>query len=208
MKSIIHKIFINDIALYIADVYDADALAKAGGKIISSATTDIKDVISEIEKHPSAATYFYLSDNPDASWHLFLTYYTLIEASGGVVRNDKGDYLVIFRRGKWDLPKGKVEYDESPEEAGVREVEEECGISGLKIIQPLPLTFHTYSLKKKSVLKKTNWFLMQYNGKETPKPQTEEDIEEVRWMNANELKTIFYKNTYKSIMEFLNEVLV
>ena len=208
MKKIEHKVFINDTLLYIADVYDSDEIAKANGKIISSATTDIKDVIDEIEKHPAASTYFYLSDNSEASWHIFISYYTLIEASGGLVQNEKGDYLVIFRRGKWDLPKGKVEYDESPEEAGLREVAEECGVNikELKITEPLALTFHTYRLKGKSVLKKTHWFRMQYIGKGKLKPQTEEDIEKAQWMSIKELKTTFYSNTYVSIKDLLGEI--
>lgn len=206
MKNTVHKVFINDTPLYIAEVYDSDEIAKTHGKIISSAATDLKDVIAEIEKHPSATSYFYLSDDPEASWHIFISYFALIEASGGVVQNEKGDYLVIFRRGKWDLPKGKVEYDESPEEAALREVEEECGVKGLKITKPLPLTFHTYHLKGKSVLKKTHWFGMKYKGKAKLKPQTEEDIEKAQWMNVKEIKTTFYSNTYILIKELLKEV--
>src|SRR4051794_38766340 len=128
MKNISYKVFINDTLLCIADVYDADTLSKADGKIISSSKISIKEVIAEIETHPLADTYFYLSGSPKASWETFISYYTLIEASGGLVQNSKGEYLVIYRRGKWDLPKGKLEYDETPEQAGIREVEEECGI--------------------------------------------------------------------------------
>lgn len=208
MKSIPHKVFINDTLLCFAGVYDATALAKAEGKIISAETTDIMDVIKELEKRPQAATYYYLSSNPEASWQLFLSHYTLIEASGGLVQNKEGKYLAIFRRGKWDLPKGKVEYDESPEQAGVREVEEECGIHDLEIIKTLPSTFHTYHEKNKDYLKKTHWYLMNYEGKDKLKPQTEEDIEKVEWMSSEKIKSTFYKNTYQSIKELLNEIII
>ena len=207
MKTTTHKIFINDTLLCITSVYDADSLSKADGKIVSSEAEDLKDIIKEIESHPAFPTYYYLSSSPDAAWQMLLSYYTLIEASGGVVQNSKGEYLVIFRREKWDLPKGKVEYDESPQQAGIREVEEECGLTGLSIVKELPSTFHTYHEKKKNLLKKTHWYLMKYEGKDKPTPQTEEDIEKVQWMSKKELQTIFYKNTYTSIKQLLLEMI-
>ena len=133
----------------------------------------------------------------------FCSHFTLIEASGGLVQNKAGQFLMILRDSKWYFPKGKIEYDESPEQAGLREVEEECGIGSLSIVQKLPLTFHTYSLKKKQLLKKTNWFLMQTESTKKLVPQTEEDITEARWMSRKEIENTAYSNTYNSIAELL-----
>src|SRR3546814_16238047 len=69
-----------------------------------------------------------------------------IEAAGGLVRNQQGQYLFIFRHGKWDLPKGKLEAGETPAAGGIRDVEEECGITIATLGTPLAPTWHAYVL--------------------------------------------------------------
>jgi 8-oxo-dGTP pyrophosphatase MutT (NUDIX family) len=108
-------------------------------------------------------------------------------AAGGLVRNSKDEFLLIFRRGKWDLPKGKLNKKETFDQAALREVEEECGISGIQIQNPLISTYHTYSYKDGIALKKTTWFEMLYEGDGRLSPQKEEDIEEARWIPKNQL---------------------
>ncbi len=85
----------------------------------------------------------------------------LIEAGGGVVLNDRGEFLVILRNGIWDLPKGKLEKGEDFATAAMREVEEETGLHGLKMLDPLSSTYHTYNLKGKRILKKMSTLLGQ-----------------------------------------------
>jgi ADP-ribose pyrophosphatase YjhB (NUDIX family) len=125
-----------------------------------------------------------------------------VEAAGGIVTNSKDEVLVMKRLGVWDLPKGKLEQNESFQQAAVREVCEECGLSHVKIKNPLLSTYHTYKIKDKKFLKKTYWFSMYYDGNEKLVPQTEEDIEEVRWIKKSELGEIM-KNTYASIVDVL-----
>ena len=91
------------------------------------------------------------------NWIDFCSKYKVIEAAGGLVFNEKNKILMIFRNGKWDLPKGKIELGESIEDAAIREVEEECGIDNLKIDNKLINTYHTYNLNGFNILKKT-WF--------------------------------------------------
>ncbi len=134
----------------------------------------------------------------------FRSCFRFVEAAGGLVRNSSGRMLCINRFDKWDLPKGKIENGESAEEAALREVEEECGISGLSITTELQPTFHTYYEKSLPHLKKTRWFEMAYNGRQKPKPQTEEFITEIIWAGEKELK-IIRKNTYPSIIDLLTE---
>lgn len=128
--------------------------------------------------------------------------YELIEAAGGLVYNDKKDFLVIHRLGKWDLPKGKIEPGESIQTAAQREVEEECGVHNLIIKEKLLDTYHTYTLKGKKVLKKTYWFLMWLEDEQELVPQTEENITEVKWLPWKERKSI-YQNTYGNIKEVI-----
>jgi 8-oxo-dGTP pyrophosphatase MutT (NUDIX family) len=134
-----------------------------------------------------------------------------IPASGGLVKNDSGLFLFIRRFGVWDLPKGKIEKKESPENAAIREVGEECGLSELKIIKQLDSTYHIYrspylKYPDNLVLKETKWFLMSYAGSEIPIPEMEEDIEEVRWFSPTEFDQVL-TNTYSSLRDLLAKTL-
>ncbi len=124
-----------------------------------------------------------------------------IEAAGGLVRNSKNELLIIHRFGIPDLPKGKTEKDETPEETALREVEEECGISGLKITGKAEPSYHIYFQKNKKILKKTHWFKMLYEGNEIPKPQTEEDITEAEWCDIRKLSE-YQKQTYENLRKY------
>ncbi|MBQ1219456.1 MAG: NUDIX domain-containing protein, partial [Bacteroidales bacterium] len=87
-----------------------------------------------------------------------------INAGGGLVRNLAGEYLLIFRNGKWDLPKGKQEAGEDIKVTAVREVEEECGIDSLELGNLLCVTHHTYRMNGEFMLKHTFWYNMEYKG--------------------------------------------
>jgi 8-oxo-dGTP pyrophosphatase MutT (NUDIX family) len=201
-----HTVFINDQPLRFINTYDQRELESAKNHLlVSEHDKSLEELIDQLEKNNDGSVIYYLSENPDASWKQFISYCTLIEASGGLVQNKKKEFLFIFRLNKWDLPKGKIEYDETPEEAAIREVQEECGIHDLSIIQKLSKTFHTYTLKKKRMLKKTNWFLMQTKDDAQPVPQKEENITEVRWMNENEIRRTTLSDTYASIAELLTD---
>jgi len=124
----------------------------------------------------------------------------LIEAAGGMILNQQNDLLMIFRRGFWDMPKGKVDFGETMEECAVREVMEETGLTHIKLIQKLQTTYHTYTLENKIVLKPSHRYLMNFDGDEIPIPQTEEDITEIKWMNKSEIEHILH-SMYPSIRE-------
>jgi ADP-ribose pyrophosphatase YjhB (NUDIX family) len=135
-------------------------------------------------------------------WEEFCKSYQLIEAAGGLVVNKNAELLIIFRNGKWDLPKGKVESNESYEIAALREVNEECGIDQIELGNKLTVVFHTYSINQKKILKKTHWYWMKWNGKEIPKPQLEEGISEIVFRDAKNVDDIL-SNTYQSIAELI-----
>ncbi len=122
--------------------------------------------------------------------------FKIIKAAGGLVIKD-GKMLMIYRLGKWDLPKGKMNKNEDVKEGAIREVEEECGIK-VQVIEELPKTWHSYAYKGNKILKKSSWFLMACTDDTFMKPQAEEFIEEVRWMTPEEVKEVL-KDAYGSI---------
>ncbi len=134
------------------------------------------------------------------------TYFKYIEAAGGVVFNTKNEMLIIKRLGCYDLPKGKLEKRESAEEGALREVEEECGVSNLKIREKVEASYHIYSLKNRLVLKKTHWYLMDYAGNEKLIPQTEEDITEAFWADSTK-KDMILSDTYYNLEYYFKNFL-
>ena len=132
----------------------------------------------------------------------FSSCFTLIPASGGLVKNNKGEDLVIFRRGVWDLPKGKAEPDESPEQTALREVKEECHLKKLTIKRFLIATYHIYFLNDAPVLKKTRWFEMKYEGKKEPRPQRKEEITKTVWLPFSKLN-IISGNTFPNVLDVI-----
>lgn len=144
----------------------------------------------------------FVSENPEDQMNIFFSNFKNIEAAGGVVvREDK--LLFIKRNGYWDIPKGKMEENEMPEDTAVREIREECGLNGeFTIRKKLIDTFHTYEFKNKSVLKNTHWFLIDFDGNKFTNPQLEEGISEVIWIKSKDLEKI-KANTYSSIHEVL-----
>jgi 8-oxo-(d)GTP phosphatase len=122
--------------------------------------------------------------------------FKIIKAGGGLVMKD-GKYLMIYRLGKWDLPKGKLEKDETPSEGALREVEEECGIRAQLDVK-LCSTWHTYLADGRKTIKKTTWYLMDCLNDTKMVPQKEEDIDEVRWMTKAETE-LALGNSYASI---------
>ncbi len=142
--------------------------------------------------------YIYSKTDLNIIFKKFCEHFKVVVAAGGLMtRGWTKQYLFIFRRGKWDLPKGKKEEGEKVHITAVREVEEETGIDKVEIIKRLIDTYHIYS-EDKVVLKKTCWYLMKTFTDLTPTPQIEEDITDVRWFRKAELEVIL-ENTYPSI---------
>lgn len=138
-------------------------------------------------------------------WKKFSGLFKVKTAGGGIVVNQQNQYLFIKRRGLWDLPKGHQEKGEIIEDTAIREVCEECNLTALTIKKPLLITYHTYWLKDKPILKPTHWYLMIYSGNTSGTPQLEEDITEIRWCKKSDLKEI-KTNTFPSILDVIYSV--
>lgn len=140
-----------------------------------------------------------------SEWSGFIKNYTIIEAAGGIVLNQKHEVLMIYRLDKWDFPKGKVEAQESLAEAALREVAEETGISNLTIMESLPNTYHTYYLNNLHILKITHWFKMDCINDNNLTPQEEEDITKATWLPIQKVR-LNLSNSYLSLRNFWNKI--
>ncbi|MDR1671963.1 MAG: NUDIX domain-containing protein [Bacteroidales bacterium] len=165
-----------------------------------------KSLENQLEKFADARKDGYIyHDGTDEILELFKKCFKYIEAAGGLVVGKDEKILLIRRRGKWDLPKGKAEKGETPEETAVREVSEECGLVTLpQITEKLTDTYHVYRQNGKLILKHTVWYVMAYNGEEPLQPQVEEDITEAVWRSENELAPVL-RNTYGTIGQVLGQ---
>lgn len=134
--------------------------------------------------------------------------YRVVDAAGGLITDQTGRLLMIYRRGKWDLPKGKRERGEKNKECALREVSEECGVdtSKLTIERKAGISYHIYEdpYRGDMVLKPSHWYLMRYSGTEELTPQTEEDIVEAVWLSPKEVEARL-KDTHKTLVDIIEQ---
>lgn len=196
------KIYVNDKCLQLTDY---NTRVKTSPHIISTSYAghqSIVHILSTLNQSKQYKSAEIFHPNLDELWDDFQAYFEPINAAGGVVLDEHHRLLVIYRHGKWDLPKGKVENNESYEHAAIREVQEECGLAQCSIIKPLSSTYHTYLLNKVQVLKRTLWYTMRSSSAQELTPQTEEGITQLKWIQRSELPEV-YKNTFASIADLL-----
>lgn len=174
--------------------------------------TDISDlplsrIFSDWANNPDKSDLVLVSTDPNACFQRFRSLFIEIEAAGGLVENPDGEILLIYRLGKWDLPKGKLDDGEMIMTAAAREVEEECGISGLSIIASLPETSHIYlDNNGRWILKTTYWFHMNSLKWEHPVPQEKEHIEAAKWVKREDVPALL-NHSYRSIRYLLSNYL-
>jgi ADP-ribose pyrophosphatase YjhB (NUDIX family) len=137
---------------------------------------------------------------------IFQNIFTVLQTGGGLVRNPKGEFLLIKRLGWWDLPKGKLDEGERIEACALREVLEETGVRDLHIIRPLLVTYHCYSEKEKLILKENHWFLMESGYAGELKPQTEEDITDCTWAGRSAMDQ-YWEGMYRAVQQVISSAL-
>lgn len=194
-------IFINDNALILSGSKEIlNGFENVEVKAYNDSSS-IDEALFELQTD-SCKELFLVGSCLPSMWDDFCARFQLIEAAGGVVTNSKKQVLWIRRNDKWDLPKGKVEVGEQIQEAAVREVKEECGLTSIRLGVLLGVTYHIYSCKDVYVLKKSYWFSMSCPAQQDLIPQLEEGITEVVWADAA-LHQMYLENTYASISELL-----
>ncbi|MDX2068894.1 MAG: NUDIX domain-containing protein [Haliscomenobacter sp.] len=205
-----YKIYINDIPFILSsDLALARNIPGDKTNIVARYNGSPKIFLNYsdmLEKGRQLDSITIFSENLEGLWADFCSNFKIIEAAGGCVFNAQEQLLVIYRRGSWDLPKGKIDPGETPEQAAVREVEEETGIAEISLGNFLDYTYHTYrDPKERRILKRTYWYRMH-----TPQsnliPQAEEDIEVAEWVFPGPFLAQPGLAIYRSIKEVIEKL--
>lgn len=197
-----YKIYINQNVLVISqlDNFSQEVLHNTTNNSESAALTISKNEIINIIGQKNI-----ICANPISVFNQIKEQFLLINAAGGLVKNSQSEYLFIFRRGKWDLPKGKLDEGEDFETAAIREVQEECGITQIELGDLYHISYHIYEENSDWILKQTNWYLMKSDDKNLI-PQLAEGITQTAWLAANQFEKV-RENTYASIDEIISKLL-
>lgn len=186
-------IFINDYPIYLTN-----SLAyKSKKHFYGYKDIDTHLLVKKLEQEKIKKVYLY-HNNLDELMSFFMNQFKVVKAAGGKVLNAKSEILFIYRENKWDLPKGKIEKNETIEQAALREVEEETGVKNLTISNPIETTYHIFKRKNKHQIKLTYWFEMKTDFIGELHPQIEEGITRVEWLNKKQIDKAM-KNTYANI---------
>lgn len=201
------KIYFDDKPLFLATERDRliEPFAHHDDAVLIDelSTPGVNSMLHEM-KQPKVHAGIYLHPDLEELRKAFWKKFTIIQAGGGLVQNPKGDILMMFRRGKWDLPKGKRDEGESIEECTVREIKEETGLKEVRIHAPLLTTYHTYDLNGKHILKETYWFKLSAPDNQPLVPQAEEQITALEWVAPHQLSE-HMKNSFPSIEDVLKK---
>lgn len=166
-------------------------------------SVSINDALNQL-KNSNLNGVFFVANDVDLLYQNFVKHFKIIEAAGGLVKNPSNELLFIFRNGVWDLPKGKVEKNESLSDAALREVEEECGIADLQLESFFDKTYHIYNCKSQLIFKITHWFTMTSNSNLRLIPQLEEGITKAVFLDAEAQREVV-KNIYPNLKMLLEK---
>lgn len=203
-----YKVFVNHRVIFFADDFEKiPDLKETELQLTYDGRSTMELTVDVFLKNSSLKQLAIIHSDVEELFEEFSGLYKKVLAAGGLVtRNSDKAVLMIFRNGKWDIPKGKLEENEKLEECALREVEEECGIKNIKLNKPLSPTWHMYEMNGETVLKETHWYEMSWDEGGQLKPQKEEGIEKVEWMKNDELKKA-RDSTYASLKDMLGAYL-
>jgi ADP-ribose pyrophosphatase YjhB (NUDIX family) len=192
-----YKVFVNDKPIILTSEISVEKLYKT----YPLKYVDLPKVFRDLKRKAIEGVFLYYK-NEDKLLKKFLKKFPNVIAGGGKVYNEKGKVLFIFRNDKWDLPKGRIENNETIEEGAIREVEEETGVKDLTITKPLEITYHIFKRNSRYKIKITHWFEMHtcYNGE--LRPEATEGITKVKWLGKKKQAKAL-NNSYANIRELL-----
>ncbi len=197
-----YKVFVNDIPIILSAEQDM------GEKYTSIPIKEakFKRIIKKINKGKLLNVHLFHAKEEKLLKHLFKKL-PVVTAAGGMVLNKQNDVLFIYRNGRWDLPKGRVEKAESLEEGAIREVEEETGVQNLEITRFLQKTYHVFQRKGKYKLKVTYWYEMKTDYTGELVPEVKEGIMKVKWKDREKAQKALQKSYANIKLLFPEEML-
>ena len=188
-----YKVFVNDNVLFLTN----EISKETDFQMFLLESVDVEQLIIKMFENKISKACLYYPDEAEIM-RVFKTKIPVSKAGGGLVYNQKGQVLFIFRNGKWDLPKGGSEKGEEIVDTAMREVEEETGVGKLEIVSKLQKTYHIFKRNGIFKLKITHWFEMKSTFEGIPQGQNEEGIEKAVWLNSDEIQEAL-KNSYENI---------
>jgi 8-oxo-dGTP pyrophosphatase MutT (NUDIX family) len=187
----IKKIFFGNKPVFLCSKINADieeVLQSKGTVYIDEITkSSVYNIVKQVSNPTFGAVVFFSTDGKDLE-RKFFKEFDIIKAGGGLVKNELGEILFIFRRGFWDLPKGKKDPGEKFKQCAIREVEEETGLTQIETGKKICTTYHTYIENNRKILKKTRWYDMTATKSQPLVPQFNEGIQQIEWVNANNIR--------------------
>ena len=209
-----YKIYINESPLILAQSDDLEKETAFERSLIHAQYRGkpkmLVNYIELLEKNKHHEGIIILADDVEQLWKYFKSLYNYIRAGGGLVINPFGKVLLIFRRGHWDLPKGKQDPGETLAQTAVREVREETGLTDLRIVEKLANGYHCYMMSRMRTLKRTRWYLMQTQSPDQLVLQKEEGIQDAAWFDPRELPHLnmpMYNNIRDVLVRYYDEKL-
>jgi 8-oxo-dGTP pyrophosphatase MutT (NUDIX family) len=199
-----YKVFFKDRTVFFKDDFPETFRTKNGLFYKFESLEALREIVFAYFHLEKINTFYLFHHDMIILQEGFSSLFKTVRASGGLVRNSKGEFLAIYRNGVWDLPKGKAEKGETSSETAIREVSEECGIHAPELGSFLLKTYHAYLLNGKPILKETDWYNMTVDAEVNTNPQENENITEVRWINSHDISMI-KSNTYPLILDVLAE---
>ena len=196
------KIFINEKPIYLADKNNNNLQYLINEDVDfydNNTNINYNNIVKKLQETEKKGAVI-IDKNLNELKNDFFKAFHIIEAGGGIVQNEQNEILFIYRLGKWDLPKGKLEVGETIEHCAQREVEEETSVTNLALKTKIGETYHIYKIKEENILKISHWFHFTCPTLQTTTPQTEEDITEIKWIAPKDFK-IPLSNTYNNIKE-------
>ena len=198
-----YKVFVNDKPLFLTNEIEKET----DFQIFLLESIDIEQLIVKMFNNKIKKCYLYYPDEK-VIFKKLKEKIPVQKAGGGLVYNNEGEVLFIFRNGKWDLPKGGKEKGERMSHTAMREVEEETGVSNLSVTKKLQKTYHVFKRNGKYKLKITHWFEMKTNFEGIPVGQLDEGIEKAVWLNPEQIEEAL-KNSYENIrLLFKGEIML
>jgi len=188
-----YKVFVNQKEIILTSTFPKGN----GVKVLPLTSTPFKKIL-RIVRTTRIKRLYLVHDNPKKLLSGFKKKLPVTIAAGGVVQHENGKLLFIYRKKRWDLPKGKVDKSESLQDAAKREVKEETGVKKIKVGKLAGITYHIFKRNNRYQLKETHWFFMKSSYEGTLVPEVMEEITKASWKNKDKTAKAI-KKTYPNI---------